>query len=375
MSRAPTSTRTVGRRLAAVDPSKKPWRKWSKAPGWVISSGILARLRPSATKVLAALIYHADGEIGTCDPGVETIGRETGLGKRTVRKAIRELEQEGVIKRLARGGGRATAKYQILFRQPATGIEDSSSVRPDPNPARKAPPNPALVAGGNRDIESEKEQHQTVTVAPSLSVSQPPGHEPQGLSADLHMPEEPTTRSSTEKPLIYRLVQAGMDSRVAKEMAREAGGDFERVEAAIRNRDYLQAQGRLRNPDGYLRQAIRLGWELVPELLEQDREAKREADLEARRAQLEAARNTDPPKSPAEERAEAWARAEEARLRKNGNGEYSQLCQEALARMPESIRPWVQETGEHSHFWKGMRHEILVERYKSRTNGEAAPSG
>lgn len=61
-------------------------------------------LKGSPKPVLVALADMAD-EAGTCFPSQATLARMTGLGERTVRRAIEELESLELLKRVPRYGG------------------------------------------------------------------------------------------------------------------------------------------------------------------------------------------------------------------------------------------------------------------------------
>ena len=81
---------------------------------------------PAEKHVLRCLADHAwagpdlDGrgrEDGVCVLLIRTIARETGHGEQTIRRAVAELERNGVIEceaRGRRGGGRGANRYRIL---------------------------------------------------------------------------------------------------------------------------------------------------------------------------------------------------------------------------------------------------------------------
>jgi DNA-binding transcriptional ArsR family regulator len=49
--------------------------------------------------VLACLLLHRNGQSGRCDPSLTTIGREAGIDRRTVMRAMRVLEESGYVTR------------------------------------------------------------------------------------------------------------------------------------------------------------------------------------------------------------------------------------------------------------------------------------
>lgn len=68
-----------------------------------------------ARVVYMCLKDHADKQ-GVCWPGIRTIMRELNLSRRTVQRALKELEQSGLIKRTPRyreNGGRSSDFYSL----------------------------------------------------------------------------------------------------------------------------------------------------------------------------------------------------------------------------------------------------------------------
>jgi hypothetical protein len=84
------------------------------------------------------------------------------------------------------------------------------------------------------------------------------------------------------------LVAFGLPASDAAGMAMTAGGDWELVAVTIRNAAALRARGELRNPAGYMLEAIRGRWPLRPELVEADKRehAAAQAAAAAVRARL-----------------------------------------------------------------------------------------
>jgi DNA-binding transcriptional MocR family regulator len=80
----------------------------------------------SATRRLVALVLsmHMNAVGGSCFPGIATIARETGLGRRTVIRALQDLQTSGYLTVVERGGTARSGKpksnsYQA--RVPSTG--------------------------------------------------------------------------------------------------------------------------------------------------------------------------------------------------------------------------------------------------------------
>ena len=66
-----------------------------------------------ARAVLMALVLHVDIE-GRCHPSMETLASITGYSKRTVQRAIQELEDDGFIRCRRSRDGRTSTRYQLL---------------------------------------------------------------------------------------------------------------------------------------------------------------------------------------------------------------------------------------------------------------------
>lgn len=92
-------------------------------------------LRGSAKPVLVALADMAD-EAGSCFPSQARIATMTGLGERTVRRSLCQLEELGLISRLARYGGtdgRKSDRYVLAVGKnlPANLTTGQSDHRPE----------------------------------------------------------------------------------------------------------------------------------------------------------------------------------------------------------------------------------------------------
>jgi DNA-binding transcriptional ArsR family regulator len=88
---------------------------------------------PTLKAVLVALADQADDEAYTCYPGQELISERTELGERTVRRALKDLEDAGYIKRKARfdDRGHRTSDWCTL----AVDVKVTIRQRPDKPPA------------------------------------------------------------------------------------------------------------------------------------------------------------------------------------------------------------------------------------------------
>ena len=97
--------------------------------------------------VLLAMADHADHEGDNIYPSVRTLHEKTCLGMRQVQRAVHQLEERGVVRRIRFGGGRQTALWQIDLKALAalstpvthdTGdVHDTAAVSPaTPHPCR-----------------------------------------------------------------------------------------------------------------------------------------------------------------------------------------------------------------------------------------------
>lgn len=79
-----------------------------------------------AKYVLLALADYADSKGASCYPSLGEVASKTGLGTSTVRRLLRQLESDGLIKvRVSSGGRHARSDYKLLISQ--DGIEDSKT--------------------------------------------------------------------------------------------------------------------------------------------------------------------------------------------------------------------------------------------------------
>ena len=93
----------------------------------IYASGLKAR----AVAVYMYLKDRSDAD-GTCWPGIRTIGRDLGLSRSTVKRALHDLEHAGYLKRTPRyrENGSSSSNLHILM-QP---VEDSVPKAEESNP-------------------------------------------------------------------------------------------------------------------------------------------------------------------------------------------------------------------------------------------------
>jgi AraC-like DNA-binding protein len=77
-------------------------------------------------RVLSVIACHARKETRIARPSIETIADEANLDRRTVQRAISQLEAKGVLKRLPGGGRGRSSEYQIIFELAADTANNNS---------------------------------------------------------------------------------------------------------------------------------------------------------------------------------------------------------------------------------------------------------
>jgi hypothetical protein len=71
-------------------------------------------LSPAARRVGAWLVWHANASSGRCDPGQARLRTETGLCRRTIQNAVKELVTCGVVSKKLRGT--ESTSYEIHWQ-------------------------------------------------------------------------------------------------------------------------------------------------------------------------------------------------------------------------------------------------------------------
>ena len=103
--------------------------------------------------VIAIIGQHENLKTGQCDPGVETIARESGLHERAVYRAIAGAERKGalVITRTGHGGRNGRNSYRLGGGNP----DKMSGLNPDKETLTKRSKNPDRVSPELKELRSE----------------------------------------------------------------------------------------------------------------------------------------------------------------------------------------------------------------------------
>lgn len=103
----------------------------------------------SARRLASWLVWHANGYTGRCDPGQSRLRYETGLSVRTVKSALKELVDKGLVSKRLRGT-RSTA-YTIKWSR----LEETFSSYEATASAFQTGGCEPLHLGGAKDCTSE----------------------------------------------------------------------------------------------------------------------------------------------------------------------------------------------------------------------------
>lgn len=111
--------------------------------------GCMARLRPTAVAVYVALASHADGS-GRCWPAIARLAEISGLSRSTVKRALGELQAQGAVRIVERGGPAkrkrsTTHTFRVLVDAERTGGSADQTVGAERSKAadRRATDDPA----------------------------------------------------------------------------------------------------------------------------------------------------------------------------------------------------------------------------------------
>ncbi|ODA67659.1 hypothetical protein A7A08_01694 [Methyloligella halotolerans] len=226
-------------------------------------------LSAAAKAVGAVLIDHHNRATGQCDPGIERIMSRTGLSRRSVFRALAELERFGLIVRARHGGVSHRNAYGVQWGALTgdAGCRDQGCQDRHLEGARCGTQTvPGLAPKPLKEPRKETWGGTVSPVAPSRSHSPPPGRDeapsqqpPRQRHMMLPIPggkreaAEPVERlqagreERAMRPPRYRPKPGGGYRPSSAEVAREAA--CERWDAALRAHlkpgDYAQAVGRI----------------------------------------------------------------------------------------------------------------------------------
>lgn len=125
-------------------------------------------LPPGEKLVLLALADQANDQGTQCWPSVATIGRRSGQGERTVRRALADLETKGHITRDHRDG--TSTQYRIHPCQSGTPDKSAPLPKTPKTPAKLAPKPPLPVSSDDKSSSPALQPEHVVEAWNALAV-------------------------------------------------------------------------------------------------------------------------------------------------------------------------------------------------------------
>ena len=228
--------------------------RWFRLFASLVESGTWARMSDPACRVYVALAKHCD-ERWIAWPSLRTLSRLAGCSAASVKRALRELQAEGLLNR-RRGGGRCSTVYELL---------DSAAT-------------PSLPFGVSDSSAGSGVSHQQAHGGAISRLTGEPRTKP--------VEQEPL--NSSKAAAVGELVARGVEQPIAVQLVERFG--VAAAKSAVRK---AEAQGaKLRNRAGFIRAALEQGFagegrraQTVDEFLEASRRVRqREAEASQRAA-------------------------------------------------------------------------------------------
>ncbi|WP_432797180.1 helix-turn-helix domain-containing protein [Poriferisphaera sp. WC338] len=220
-----------------------------------VANGLIAKLKDSDVRTLYVLTAHVSGNGWTARPSVERLARLSGLGERTVQRALRRLTMAGLVE-VIQSRGRKPNVYRVVTNPVTvmTGLDDAQPRHQRTSTLSLQAPNP--VTGVPQpcqscDIQTEeqreqKEQREEVVVGDGVDgvwkIAERVGVKEPGLSAIVQS-------GITAQGLIVRAVNA------PDGVGNLAGYLVNEAKRAVEEGDALPAITTLN-----IRDAVRKGW-------------------------------------------------------------------------------------------------------------------
>lgn len=243
---------------AAHRPSQPaPARRWY-SPDYrrkLRDAGAFRTLTASAQVALGALCDRANAA-GVAWPTVETIARDHGLGESTVRRALGELVEAGLVLAVRRAG--RVSRYVLVTPQ----APDLTPVDPESDPSQIGPPplsNRAPIMIRDQ-IHDHKNQHDSAEiVAPVVVEEEFPGEETAAASPPAGSLENEGNDSAITM-LAPDVVDRARAIGLAPAKVNRYGSD--RVRWVLDALAAAHARHPIGKPAGWVMQALRENWEL-----------------------------------------------------------------------------------------------------------------
>lgn len=121
-------------------------------------------LSPAARRIGAWLVWHANASTGRCDPGQARLREETGLSRRTIQNAVKELLTADIVSRMLRAN--RSSMYRIHWQK----LSDLVTAFE----ARAKAGDVVVPAQGPRRRGAENYAHEAQETAPTLAQETAP---------------------------------------------------------------------------------------------------------------------------------------------------------------------------------------------------------
>ncbi|WP_157519485.1 helix-turn-helix domain-containing protein [Modestobacter sp. Leaf380] len=162
---------------------------------------------PSTTKAVGfAMATYADGDGSRIYPGAARLAAVTGLSERSVRGALTNLRDLGLVHRTVKGGMRGTHAFADVYQLqiPADLLERFDLLTTDeevvPN-RQQLPPGPRSQPAAAAGTSSPNRQ--LSAPQPAAPSSQPAAHAPQPAAAAAHhLRDQPPTSTTTRTTVV-----------------------------------------------------------------------------------------------------------------------------------------------------------------------------
>jgi len=312
----------------------------------LLRSEAFRTLGGSAVKVYLVIGLYSDFGTDWAYPSIRTIAHQAGLSRQTVISAVEELTQAGLLA-ASRSKGRSTA-YRILRQaapvqrptrrkrqeDPGHGSFQGSSAGPE---ASREP-----QGTGQKSLQDDPFSRQKTLLGAVQFLDQSgqklgPKQEPafkEGDTATIPVPGTPFRLTAQGRLLVAvdlqeLLTNQGIPQTLARRLL--AQKDPEAVAKVLLNAFYLQGQGKLQNPPGYIRAGIEDGYDLLPQVASRLEDRRRELEAQLRLMKSQEQQNRQADQKEAEEAAIAYV------LAQLGPGELEHLISRAIAALPEPL--------------------------------------
>jgi len=101
---------------------------YSRFPHDFIRKGYSAKAGPYGTTILACLCFHMNNTTGECFPSEETIAKEMGISRNSVRKYVKQLEELKIIKRRKKESIHGREVFHYIINPPDKWVKKGNDI-------------------------------------------------------------------------------------------------------------------------------------------------------------------------------------------------------------------------------------------------------